>query len=253
MSYADSHGLSTLKDKKLNDDVVLIFDLDGTILSINSFPQWVLFMIKGDFGDLGLLSRIILSLRTAFILALRKGGMMDHRKAKQHFQKLWHKACAKDASQSGAENFQKQLMKKTRPNIEGCLELARHKENHAILATAAAGEYAKPLGEKLGFDNIITTPSYSDGFGKENVREEKRDRVMTFIENKGWNDKIRIFFTDHEEDLPLAKNAHITLWFGPDDKAKTAKTDAPEATIIPCQNATQEEVLAHLKGFLAHH
>ncbi len=250
MSSADSRGPLTSKANTLKNDVVLIFDLDGTILSVNSFPKWVLFMMKGDFKGIGAIPRLMLAVKTFIILALRKSGLMDHKAAKQHFQKAWTAAIKKDPKRQALNVFIDELKQRIRPNIQCCLDLMADDKDNAILATAAAGEYARGLGEDLGFKHILTTPSFEEGLGRENVREEKRDRVLALLEEKNWNDKIRIFFTDHEEDLAMVKESHITLWFGPTDKAAHAKTLAPDATIIACQDLTEQAVLSHLKGFL---
>ena len=45
MSFADSPGRSTSKA-----DPVFIFDLDGTLISVNSFPHWVIYMLRGKFA-----------------------------------------------------------------------------------------------------------------------------------------------------------------------------------------------------------
>ncbi len=66
---ADSPGRSMQR----NDYApLLVFDLDGTILRINSFPAWVLFLIAGPMPGLSARRRVLLSLRTQFWLLLRK-------------------------------------------------------------------------------------------------------------------------------------------------------------------------------------
>ena len=58
---------------------VLVFDLDGTILSVNSFPTWLLFLVGADrCAGSGCPTRARLSLRVLRLLVGRKLGRAAH-------------------------------------------------------------------------------------------------------------------------------------------------------------------------------
>lgn len=195
---AVSPGLSISKD----NPPIHIFDLDGTILSINSFPRWVLYMLTSG--------KPVWMIKAALVLGKRKLGLLSHAAAKQDFQKLW----TEYANEKDLHAFTAQLLKTVRPAMADLLNI----EGDKILSTAAAAEYAIELGRALGFDYIISTTPHGAEF-IENVRENKRDRTMGFLKEKGWAQRPRIFFTDHAEDMPLIEQSHIVFWYGKDDDA----------------------------------
>lgn len=228
MFYAAFHGrLISMVEP------VYIFDLDETILSVNSFPRWVVYLVRGKFGGLSPFARLRLSLTTAIILAARKAHLCNHIAAKQRFQTLWSEAISHDPQQEALTTFINTLTKTIRPVMQDALNLTKQ---DAVLATAAAGEYAYALGQTLGFKHVIATKSRAEGFGAENVRTQKRDNVLAFLEQQGWQNRPRIFFTDHHEDLPLIKVSQRVFWFGKDEDVATLSVEAPGVEIIPCLN-----------------
>lgn len=237
MSSVASPGPSTLKT-----DAVLIFDLDGTILSVNSFPHWVTYMLTGRFGGLSLLTRAALTKNAALALAERKILHCDHYKTKRRMQALWSKAVAADPKKLALDALIASLEKKVRPNMAEIMTLVSLKQADAILATSAAGEYAQGLAEHLGFSHILTTPAVDKDL-PENSSEQKRDRTLAYLASQSWQDRKRIFFTDHEEDLPLIKECHLTAWFGPDDALAELQKQAPAASIVACLNRSGQEIL----------
>ena len=59
------------------------------MLSINSFPRWVLYLIVGTTTPgIGVRRRVLLSLRVSFLLLRRKIGGIDHRRLLQLLQLL---------------------------------------------------------------------------------------------------------------------------------------------------------------------
>ncbi len=234
MSSADSPGRSIS-----SAEPVLIFDLDGTILTVNSFPHWVQKMLFGHFGNLTGVKRVLLSAQAARILAERKLLRHSHATCKRRFQLLWTRQNTPQAVVEMTES----LYRYVRPNLKSLLELVAQNKTEAILATAAAGEYAQSLGSKLGFLHILTTPLCTDQDTLENCKERKRDRVISMLAALGLGERKRIFFTDHEEDLPLIRECQVTLWFGDDRKIPEIKAQVPQAEIIACRGLPSAEIM----------
>lgn len=234
MSSADSPGPSTSPPEP-----VLIFDLDGTLLSVNSFPYWVKYLLYGSFSHLTMRQRLCISLRAAGILAQRKLLRHGHAATKRRFQRLWSEATRGDDTQSAAQRFAQSLLPYVRPNLRRILQ--RH-GGGALLATSAASDYAQRLGETLGFAHILATPPAGDADDRENSRETKRDRTLRYLAAQGWDARARLFFTDHEEDLPLARACALTLWFGDDASLAAAKALAPDLTIVSCRHASDGDM-----------
>lgn len=209
---------------------VFIFDLDGTILSINSFPLWARFMLVAPFAHLGLAGRLHLRCGTALALLRRKLRLSDHERLKWQLQRLWQGATFGD---NGATQIalQHRLLRHVRPDIQDHLDDVATAMVDAVLATAAASDYAEGLGSALGFRHVLSTPSCRAAPGPSNVGTNKRDAVMRFLIDKGWQTRRRILFTDHCDDLPLITICDQTYWYGSKQGRAEAHRAAPTARI----------------------
>jgi len=230
---------------------VLIFDLDGTILRRNSFPLFVLALLLGA-PNLSLGTRVALSLATQRLLLARKLGRLGHDDFLRSLQDAW-----RGATQSGAalqDRLQARLLRLVRPNIVPVLGLVADDAMDSLLATAAAGEYAVPLGRALGFSTVLATPAGRTADEPSNSGSRKRDRVLSWLAERGWADKPRIFFNDDLADLPLMLECQAVCWFGGERALRKARAVAPHVRLVPCRNMRPHEMhatLAHLAQSLA--
>ena len=192
---------------------VIIFDLDGTILSINSFRIWSLFLVGGRFHHLSAAKRVKIMAASGLVLAARKLGLLGHDQLKRRLQALWQSAVAGDNGACERELIAK-LKTYIRPEVNDILVMVAGDQVDAVLATAAAGDYAYPLGHAMGFKHILATLPRRHASQPENFGEAKRASLMEFLERKGWQDRPRILFTDHRDDLPLIRACDSTFWFG---------------------------------------
>lgn len=226
----------------------MICDLDSTVLSVNSFRPWVRYLIFGHFGELKVAERLEVALSTLIILAERKLLNKDHAVMKGKLQQLWRKATAKDPAGLAQEWLLSDLAATVRPNLSGLLSRAATDKQPILLATAAAGEYAEPLGQKIGFRHLLTTPLLDKGDVAKlhNFGPVKRDRVLAYLQEKGWDTLPRVFLTDHIEDLPLIEVCDKILWFGNETQRQLAQTKAPGKLFVPALTLEPKEVLAEI-------
>ncbi len=133
MSSAAFTGPST------SENPVLIFDLDGTILSVNSFRLWVMYLLIGRFG-LGLVRRAALTARTAAIMAGRKLLRQSHADTKRRLQRLWSEAVAHENHAVAEAGLLAGLKHAVRPMLQPVLALAGGETVDAVLTTAAVSE-----------------------------------------------------------------------------------------------------------------
>jgi hypothetical protein len=77
-------------------DAVYIMDLDGTMLSTNSFPHWVMYLARAPFPHIGRRRRLFISIAALGMLAQRKLGLTGHERFKWSLQKLWQSATEGD-------------------------------------------------------------------------------------------------------------------------------------------------------------
>ena len=229
------------------DDPVLIFDLDGTILSVNSFPAWILFLICGPVKGLGLRRRVRLSFAVQRLLLSRRLGRAAHEELLRGAQA----ACASARCEArSTARLEAVLARRVRASLRPVLEQVALGAD-AVLATAAAAEYAVPLGCRVGFRHVLATPGGRSPLELSNKGIRKRDRVLQFVHEQGWNGRKLLFFTDHLDDLPLIVASDTTLWFGTSAMLSAARRQAPQSHIVDCRSldaAALTEVLRSLQG-----
>jgi phosphoserine phosphatase len=205
---------------------MLILDLDGTILSVNSFRRWVFYLIRARFPHLGTAARLRVAGATLKALSERKMRLTGHEALKWRLQQLWQAATAGDGGLS-ERGFVDELMGFVRPELVPLLHAVASGEVEAVMATAAAGDYAYGLGRTLGFTHILATSPMRAVTDPSNIGERKRQAVLDFIARQGWEDRPRILFTDHEDDLPLIRVCETVYWFGTDSARAVIERTVP--------------------------
>lgn len=238
---------------------VLVFDLDGTILPFNSFPRWVLFLIFGALPGLGWRPRGRLSLLAFRMLLLRKLGRLSHNELQRRLQAACRTACI-GYDQPLTNRFEAALQRKVRRNLLWLLQAIPDEAFDAVLATAAAAEYAEPLGSRLGFRHVLATQPERDVDDPPNVGLAKHDGVMNLLHTLGWNDRPIVLFTDHIDDIPLIRQSNTVCWFGSPDMLVTVRSAAAATQFINCRDmdeacmrATFRMLCNQLRAALAMH
>jgi phosphoserine phosphatase len=198
---------------------VIVFDLDGTVLSVNSFPLWAMAMVRGRFPTLPLWRRAGVSVRAIRALLARKAGMISHETLKWRLQRLWQDAARGDDG-AAERDLAGRLARLIRPELAGVLAAVATGRIEAVLATAAAADYAEALGRSLGFRHVLATPRLREEGSPSTVGVRKRDAVLTYLERRGWGGRPIVFFTDHAEDLPLILRSHTVYWFGKEEERR---------------------------------
>jgi phosphoserine phosphatase len=206
---------------------MLILDLDGTILSVNSFRRWVFYLVRARFPHLGAAARLRVACATLKALSERKMQLTGHETLKWRLQQLWQRATEGDGG-LGERGFVEDLMRYVRPELVPLLQQVAAGEVEAVMATAAAGDYAYGLGRTLGFTHILATHPTRAADDPSNVGERKRQAVLDFIAERGWQDEPRILFTDHEDDLPLIRVCQTVYWFGSETAGAAIQRMVPE-------------------------
>jgi phosphoserine phosphatase len=229
-------------------DPILVFDLDGTLLWVNSFPIWLLFLGFGGARNLSLKQRLDVTWLVLRLLLARKLGRMNHEELLRQMQALWHFATAGDDG-AAAQRLASLLLRFTRRNLAPVLKLVTDGAMDGVLATAAAEQYADPLGKHLGLTNVLATRGDRGLDEPSNTGEHKRDRLQAWLLERGWAGRPLIFFNDHMADLPLMRDSNIVCWFGPRRALEQAKRAAPRVRFVACRGLSGREMratMAHL-------
>jgi phosphoserine phosphatase len=195
---------------------VYILDLDGTILSTNSFPHWVLYLARARFPLVGPMRRFWISSRALTMLLQRKLRLSGHEHFKWRLQKLWQSATFGDGG-AGAQAFADRMVEYVRPELVPVLSAVADGRIDALMATAAPADYADRLGFAVGFAHVLATSAERSADEPSNVGERKCQSVLRFLASRGWQHRRRILFTDHVDDLPLIGVCDDVHWFGSDE------------------------------------
>jgi phosphoserine phosphatase len=222
---------------------VLVFDLDDTILCCNSFPLWTLFLMIGRLRGVGMRRRAVLSLRAAGLLLWRKVGRLGH----DEFQRRLQAATA-GSDLVWTSGFEAMLLRRVRANLRSCLGLMVERQLDAVLATAAAADYAEAFGRRLGFRHVLATPAGRVAGEPSNSGAVKRQRVVAFLRDLGWCDRPLILFTDHIDDLPLIRECGVVCWFGSAESLSALDAMVEETRFIHCRDMSDERLLATFGG-----
>ena len=229
-------------------DPVLVFDLDGTVLRLNSFPVWVAFLALGGARGLPIGQQLKVTAQAVRSVILRKLRRIDHPILMRRMQELWQFATAGDNS-AAAQRLAKLLMRTTRRNLEPAIKLVSEGALDGILATAAAEDYAVALSQRLGMENVLATRGSRPMDEPENTGVHKRDRLLAWLNARGWSGRPLIFFNDHLADLPLMRECSIVCWVGSRRALQQAQREVTNVRFVDCRKMNAREMratIAHL-------
>ena len=229
------------------NDPILIFDLDDTILTLNSFRSFVLYLLRGSFA-LPPLTRARLTLATIAVMGRRRLLHAGHADTKRALQRLWSEAIAREVTPRAESLFVAELARAVRPSLVEVLDSVRSGTRDGVLTTAAAAEYALPLATRLGFRHVVATPIFAAADYRENLGAAKRDNTETTLRELGWSERPRVFFTDHRDDLPLVQVCGTVVWLGASEKLAAVKAAAPMARILDGGGAGADQIAAFIDG-----
>jgi phosphoserine phosphatase len=166
-------------------------------------------------------------------------------------QHAWHTA-SHGAADSAADRVSALLRRRVRPAFEPVLQQIAAGEIDAVLATAAAAEYARPLGLLLGFRDVLATPCRLPPDGALNHGAEKLRRVQEFLACRQWAERPRVLLTDHIDDLPLLLHCHAIGWFGSAEMLAHARAETEGVGFVDCRRLDATALLRAVATLSAH-
>ena len=221
--------------KQQNSPYVAFFDLDNTILSVNSGSVIVREAYRRrEISRTGLMKAMLMSvfykyhLRKTSSIIDEMGGWLKGRSLIE----------IKDLIGHALQNF---LLDLIRPEI--LEEIRIHKENNAelVMLSSAIEELCNPIAEHLGFYHTICTrmeiiDGVYTGFpdGKYCFEEEKGNRLLAYCEERGMNPGESWYYGDSIADLPALELVGNPVCVAPDKKLESIGMDR-EWKILPAK------------------
>jgi HAD superfamily hydrolase (TIGR01490 family) len=192
----------------MTSEVIALFDLDHTLLTVDSDEAWVEFLIED-----GILDRAKFEQSNHDLVARYRAGRATSVEFTYFYLStlVGHDPATLDAWHA------RYLERKVRPAISTAARelVAKHRnEGHLTVLTTATGRFiVAPIGRELGFDNVIATePEMKDGrytgrvSGIPNMREGKVTRLDAWLAERGaalGHFRQSWFYSDSVNDLPL--------------------------------------------------
>lgn len=189
-------------------DVLALFDLDHTLLTLDSDEAWVEFLIEEGALDRTTFERA----NHEMVLRYRAGEATSVEFTYFYLSTL----VGRDSSTLG-EWHARYLRRKIQPAISAAARalLARHRSGgHLLILTTATNRFiTEPIARELGLENLIATePEMRDGYytgniaGTPNLREGKVTRLEAWLDERGLaleGFRQSWFYSDSVNDLPL--------------------------------------------------
>ena len=173
-----------------------VIDLDGTLLTINTFKSYILFVNKLACRK----ARLDIAVILAFWVGLRKCRLITHEKMKLHILKY----SAHFMNRKRLNDFVDSILPFRNGKVYECALAYRKQGFFLCLSTAAPVSYASLIAERLSFDSVCATPMPSQVKDwRENVREIKRKNTLKQLGEHHL--VLEILMTDHYDDIPLLK------------------------------------------------
>lgn len=189
-------------------DVLALFDLDHTLLTVDSDEAWVEFLIEE-----GLLDRARFEQANHEMLTRYRAGEATS----VEFTYFYLSTLVGRELSTLAEWHRRYLERKIRPAISAAARalLARHRaDGHLLILTTATNRFiTAPIARELGLENLIATePESSNGYytgkvaGIPNMRDGKVTRLEAWLRERdlaleGFRQSW--FYSDSVNDLPL--------------------------------------------------
>lgn len=196
-----------------------IFDLDNTLLSIDSDHAWGEFLLEQ-----GAVDPIAYREANERFMADYNAGTLDM----AAFLEVALKPLAENTPEQLTAWHQQFMASKIEPNILPKAEelLARHrtKGDTLLIITATNRFITAPIAERLGVDDLIAVePEILDGrytgrvSGVPSYREGKVTRLKQWLEDQELTMDGAWFYSDSHNDLPLLEQVEHPVVVDPDD------------------------------------
>ena len=196
-----------------------IFDLDNTLLSIDSDHAWGEFLVEQ-----GAVDPVAYREANERFLADYNAGTLDM----AAFLEMALKPLAENTPEQLAAWHQQFMASKIEPHILPEAEelLARHrtKGDTLLIITATNRFITGPIAERLGVDDLIAVePEMVDGRytgrvdGVPSYREGKVIRLQAWLEAQDITMDGAWFYSDSHNDLPLLEKVDHPVAVDPDD------------------------------------
>jgi HAD superfamily hydrolase (TIGR01490 family) len=199
-----------------------LFDLDHTLLPIDSDQSWGAFTV-----DLGWHDRDAFTQKNdAFYLDYQAGTLDIHDYVRFGAEAFCQRGPA-EAAKAHAKFMRDVVQPAVLPEALALVKKHRDAGEHTLIITATNEFVTRPIAQVFGVHELIAVELVRDAkgwftneiLGVPSLREGKVQRLQQWLTSKGldWTDVDTTFYSDSRNDLPLLERVNHPVATNPDD------------------------------------
>jgi len=204
---------------------LVLFDLDHTLITVDSDEQWVEFLVAE-----GRLDRGAIESANHEIVARYRRGDATPVEFTEFYLSVLVPFLPEDLAAWHPRYLRERILPHVAPGTRALL--ARHREagDLTVLTTATNRFLTAAIARELGFEHLIATePEMAGGRytgrvdGIANMREGKVARLDAWLERRGWSLQSipeTWFYSDSLNDLPLLSRVTHPVATHPDERLR---------------------------------
>lgn len=202
-----------------------LFDLDHTILPIDSDQSWGRFT-----STLGWTDAVEFNRKNDAFYAHYQAGTLDIHDYVRFATEAFCKRPRDEAEAAHARFMREVIQPVIREEALALLNKHRAAGEQLVIITATNEFVTRPIAQAFGVDELIAVELVRDGdgwytgeiLGVPSLREGKVERLQQWLHQRGldWNKVETTFYSDSSNDIPLLQRVNHPVATNPDAKLK---------------------------------
>ena len=199
---------------------VALFDLDHTLLPLDSDYEWGVFTTRLGWTDAGEFAR-----RNDAFFADYQAGRLDIHAYVAFATEALRRRTPQEAAQAHARFMAEVIEPALRPEARALVAAHRARGERVAIVTATNAFVTAPIARRFGVEDLIAVELERDPQGRytgriagvPSFREGKVERVAQWLAAQGldWDDVHLTFYSDSTNDLPLLERADVPVATNP--------------------------------------
>jgi HAD superfamily hydrolase (TIGR01490 family) len=207
-----------------------LFDLDHTLLPLDSDHTWGVFTTEMGWTDPAVFSQ-----RNDEFYAHYQAGTLDIHDYVRFATRAARERGATEAAQAHARYMDEVIRPRITPEALALVRSHQHAGDTVMIVTATNEFVTRPIAQAFGVSELIAVELQRDATGwitgeikgTPSFREGKVTRVAQWLATRGldWGDVEMSFYSDSMNDLPLLEKAHHPVATNPDARLRQLATE----------------------------
>ena len=207
-----------------------LFDLDHTLLPIDSDYSWGEFTIRIGWCDAEQFAK-----QNDAFYADYQAGTLDIHEYVRFATEAFRRQGAQAAAAAHAQFMREVVQPAIRPEALGLLKKHREAGERLVIVTATNEFVTRPIAQALGVQDLIAVELERDASGwftgeirgTPSMREGKVTRLQQWLHDQGlsWDSVETTFYSDSRNDLPLLQRVTHPVATNPDDTLRQVAQD----------------------------